>query len=1210
MAPARKQSRWQDSAQESVAQAFLEAAGPIILENRQLTPESRAQLQEVARKFGLTDSQLDLELQLLHDRGVIQVPAAPRAKKPTPSGAPAKSAAPPTPQPTRAPQPVTGSPREVLEIMDEEPAAPPFPPVPPVIPGAGPARGIEPFLEQAVLLIAQHRGLTPPCRVLLDKAAQACGVSAIEAQRAIESLQGVGTRGGASPSASVASSTAAAPPPPMAAPTGGPAEEFRIYLRQVFAQLSSGFLSEAAEQKLARTGRKQHSLSSVYVRHLLSEVAAQERIRLPGQLASPGTDPDASEANAAKPSENSKIQQFLQKAAPIIAEHRGVNARSRIFLSAVARDQGLSDEELELALDQLLGRSTAPADRALAEQLAERNESYRAHLREALPTVEHGIIVPKKRRKLLDAGEFQEGLPREMADASLREIAAELGVRLISQERAAEHVERLLDELMGNRIRVSGENRDRILAEAAQWGLTIEHTNALIIDRVRANQRRRVWESQRTKLLLGLAFLVLLGAVIWMGVIVARTERPVGAGPESTPETTVAGKSGPDEAEKKPKNWWDTNLQIAIMNARLTDSAWVPELEKIQAAEDTERAATYDRVMMLAEASLDKPQALKLLGDILAGSSALEPSDQNAEHIIELLLAAIPAASEDVPQTDAPFRLGFWATRVISSALTYRGGTPERSQSLAIAVSNHLGHAIDASGKKPDVEHECLVAAAKQMYAALTAAASFQPLRVGALRGVVAAEAEKVVDATELDRLEANFLAALIPRVGEGWREYKDQILHAIDSPDSTTVMTMLEMYERSPNRDVQNYMTPLLLARANAGLTDRSVEKVGQSVRAALGVRVAATQEGRWAAIRTKAEAVLSTSTATTAQSELLFQEIISLAHYSTAACALMQKELGAASFEQLAQDGPPRLIEESEEGAAFGSPANVGRASLRPMLERLGAPNPAKRIPALRNLESALSGISDLAPDEATLLAKYLLRPRGGAESQMVNELLEPMSRFAHLRIALADALLDVRERAEHVEVLLSRLTNRKVDAPNLDEWKAAVRQDLLKSAINLLGPGAELSGSVADRAAGMLHSRYVEQAKLLALPADAYSKTHLPSEVQRLLIQNQTGILSGQVNDPNDQSFVADVSHEMTAAEYLGSSDLQLTASLQRIWLRLLAIEVSRRQPELRSKSQAIVQKLQERDRTVQHVVEQIRDGEIAILQTWLLFAEIKR
>lgn len=1250
MAPGRKQSRWQDSAQESVAQAFLEAAGPIILENRQLTPESRAQLEEVAKRFGLTDSQLDLELQLLHDRGVIQVPQAPRPKRPAPVGDPAQT---PSPAPPASAQRTSAT---VLEILDDQPVAPPAPAtrppaapprpkptLPPIsrtvtdtapptvaplptpaapLPSTPAPQGIEAFLERAMLLIAQHRGLTTPCRALLEQTARECGVSSAEAHEAILQLQavptpgakvlapggGLPTSGGIVPTSGGSAESASSPPPApaVAAPEGGPAEEFRHYLRQVFAQLSSGFLSEAAEQKLVRTGRKQHLLSSVYVRHLLQQVAAEARIRLPGQAAA-GENSHGADAPAVNPAENSKIQQFLTKAAPIIAEHRGVNARSRLFLTAVARDQGLSNDELERALDQLLGRTSGAADRALAEQLAERNASYRTHLREALPSVEHGIIVSKKRRKLLDAGEFQEGLPREMADATLREVAAELGVRLISQERAAEHVERLLDDLMGNRVRVSAEARERILAEAAQWGLTIEHTNALIIDRVKANQRRRMWESQRTKLLWGAAFVILLGVVCWLGFLLTKVERPVSGSsdPATPPADGTSSETG--TTQEKPDEWWDTSLQIAIMNARLADSAWIPELEKIQSTEEAERAETYDRILKLAQGALDKPQALKSLGDILAGSCALEPSEANAQHILQGLLQTIPQKSEDVPETDAPFRLGYWATRVIATGLSYRAGMPDRSQSLAIEVSNHLNAVIDPAQRPAEIEKDCLAAASTKMYETLIAAASFQPRRARGLHAAVAAEAEKVLEATELDRLEARFVAALVPRLGDGWKEFEEPIRKLVSSPDAVTVMTLVEMYERCPNREVQDYMTRLLLARSSARLTDRSVEKVGLAVRDALGVRVAATQEGRWDALQTKAEGVLSTSGSSITQPESLFQEIISLAHYSSAACALVQKDLGAATFDQLVRDGPSRLHTDEAGISTFDTPPKSSRPRLDPILDRLQSQNPPRRIPALQQLKEVLPALHDLTPEEAAQLAKYLVRRRSGAESEMVHELVEHLTRFVQLRIALADAVADAKLRDAGVEEMLTHFTNRKVDSPDLEVWKKVTQQELLKGAVQQLGPGGEASAASADLASAALFSLYVEQARLLSVPADAYAKSNLPSAILRLLIQNQAGLLSGQVTDPADQAFLTNVPHEITAAEYLGASDLQLTVSLQRIWVRLLALEVARRQPERRDRSRAILTQMFDRDRSARHVAEQIRDGELAILQTWLLFAE---
>ena len=89
--------------------------------------------------------------------------------------------------------------------------------------------------------------------------------------------------------------------------------------------------------------------------------------------------------------------------------------------------------------------------------------------------------------------------------------------------------------------------------------------------------------------------------------------------------------------------------------------------------------------------------------------------------------------------------------------------------------------------------------------------------------------------------------------------------------------------------------------------------------------------------------------------------------------------------------------------------------------------------------------------------------------------------------------------------------------------------------------------------------------------------------------------------------NRRFAMQINKQIDAAEYLSPNDFALTVRLQRLWLRLLCIDVVRRHAKLQSQADAIIEQLHQEDEKTTELVAQLRSGETALLRTWLLLAE---
>ena len=147
--------------------------------------------------------------------------------------------------------------------------------------------------------------------------------------------------------------------------------------------------------------------------------------------------------------DDQKLKEFFEQVAPILSQHRGINAKSRVMMNAVAEQLGLTETELEQAL-ATLQRLAADPNENDPRQL-ERRESFRTYLRRAMAQLPHGIITFKTETRCVEAGEHFHGVAPQWIKPTINEVASEIGARFISKQQAIEHVPELVEDFLGDK---------------------------------------------------------------------------------------------------------------------------------------------------------------------------------------------------------------------------------------------------------------------------------------------------------------------------------------------------------------------------------------------------------------------------------------------------------------------------------------------------------------------------------------------------------------------------------------------------------------------------------------------------------------------------------------------------------------------------------------------------------------------------------------
>jgi hypothetical protein len=88
--------------------------------------------------------------------------------------------------------------------------------------------------------------------------------------------------------------------------------------------------------------------------------------------------------------------------------------------------------------------------------------------------------------------------------------------------------------------------------------------------------------------------------------------------------------------------------------------------------------------------------------------------------------------------------------------------------------------------------------------------------------------------------------------------------------------------------------------------------------------------------------------------------------------------------------------------------------------------------------------------------------------------------------------------------------------------------------------------------------------------------------------------------------DRRFVSNIPHVLAAAEYLADNDLRRLALLERVWLRMVVLEIGRRRSDRAADAKTLVDQLGKDDGEAPDVLHQLRASETALAHAWLLLA----
>lgn len=1245
-----------DPDEERKLQLFLERAAPIVLESRVLDTENWRRLVALARELELTDGQLRATVEDLRRRGVIErielqpVKAvttataatgspAPTASKTTTSSKTTTKPPPLPPRPTAA-KPVandTGpSDRDVaggippvrektFSLNSPGPRQPPPPPPPPSSTTPAPAAPSPPpsrpdrvptepgalvslreqLSRRAVAIIAEQRGFSPKTHSLIASAAEDLGLSERDVATVIRTLhQGDGpTKEAAADDANQRQrwKEEGKPEPPRHEAPKKPHEIFSAFVAKSLEKLAVGHVSGDLEEGLVAHGTKVLKLSRVYATQLVRDVAQQKDLLLQSDTRS------RQQADELATQVDPRLRTFLDRAAPILAQHRGLNARSRVLLGAMAEEVGLAQSEVDAAV-ALLESKPAETD-GLDETQRKRLAPFRQFAGEMLGQLPQKILTARVHAMMLERGDERFGIDADRARAVLRELASEQQIQIISEEEALRHITGLVDERLGDALRLEGDVKQRILQEGGQWGLSAEQIEQIIKSRSRENYKKRQSERNLSNAALIAALVAVLLVVGFLGwAMLGGRMTPEEPDPIPPPDAVTNPGAPVDDTDD---SWWSVDLVLAVHNATSEFPLLRRTLKAIGSPHPDHRAAAYDGVIAHALNQTDDAVQRKMLLSVITQAYVVEPDEATADGIRQGLLAVVPGPEDRLSERADDYPKIFWAMRGAVAALDAAADNARRADDMARSIGLVVGTTIDRNQPPLQLERQCLGALAERLFRLMITSAASRPAGTVPLHRVIAEEAGHYLDRPRLETLNADFLAAVLPASEDSWSDFKALIDETMRNRDPLIVAKLIDVYETTTNAALRSHLQSGLLRRTNVKPVAKEARGIASEMRQSLGITEVVTAQGRTLDFQQLAQRELARTSANTDERIRAAELATSLSHVATLGCALAQGELGFALFDELIKKEPAALTASAAGGAPL-FPTDVGTDwdaleridSALSRLPREGSINHVERIESIAGLAGR---VRNLKPSQATMLASYLLAAKPAAEHERILEYLPSFRRWSQLFLALADGLDRAKVQRDQWEPMLSRLLDQEITLSDGEAGRETLRGILLRQALTELDADrATVSApELIDRARSLLLDQYVRQANLLGVPRPAFADATGPAAVLKAIIEHYSTRLNEAGATKEATRQLAEIPHQLQAIEYIATNRLQQTVLLERIWLQLLATHLKREAPETSADAERIIRDLRQADRAAGNSFAQLHASQTALVQMWMLW-----
>ncbi|MBM4069230.1 MAG: hypothetical protein FJ271_09835 [Planctomycetes bacterium] len=373
--------------------------------------------------------------------------------------------------------------------------------------------------------------------------------------------------------------------------------------------------------------------------------------------------------------------------------------------------------------------------------------------------------------------------------------------------------------------------------------------------------------------------------------------------PTQPPGERPSGESGA---------WWH-KMQGAGLTASLAALGEVIPQEKgivdgIGNSSDIERYKAYDALRDKLPGLLRQLKAREPLARVIADCCVFEPAERNVSPLAQALTSQIPLDRQEFrPEENGDeLKRAVWSLRTLFTAIQNKAISDDRARLLANQLGSAMvfGISLNTAAPLEELKKESEQLLASRCYRGMVSTASKSLEHALFMRGELLREFAGQLPPAVRSKIDVELVAIGLAKNGAAFPKLEPILRESLESVDIAAAFKILDVYQRA-GKDLAPQLESVLSTKwkvlANPKLLTHA-DKVAALRRALVPPKI--PPEQRLAYVQKMTTSALKL---TKSKKDIDYlQDTLKLAHASTMAAALLNKDAGAERFEDLVEVVP----------------------------------------------------------------------------------------------------------------------------------------------------------------------------------------------------------------------------------------------------------------------------------------------------------------
>lgn len=859
--------------------------------------------------------------------------------------------------------------------------------------------------------------------------------------------------------------------------------------------------------------------------------------------------------------EDSRLREFLRRAAPILAAERGWNERSQLKIKSLAEELRLPESLYDQGVHKLREGKLRYEERFTVYERA-----FLKKLESDFRKSNTAIFTAAQEDHVIQIAVSDYQISPLRAREIIRDTAEQLGIRRVSKRDASEYLTSLIREQSTEHGQLSDDSRSRIRKAAEKWGLDEDELQSILASlQTSSSPPRKPFRTLATGLLAA-SILIGLSVGLYYWLSSSYNSEPISSSSEPEIKSAV---SKPSTTSTLPA-WWSLATTEGIEEFLEDHRADRISRQLLESDDVADRLQTYQEILDLSNSSESEFSIdCRLLFARLFQDETMEACRRMADMIQRT--ATLP--SDQLPANPRAFTRGWQAFELLQKCYELTGDSPKQKLLEATSLKLTGSNSTTATSGLPSKQ-----SFSDQQWRYLKTASLKNPTLAASL-------IEALSDLTREhlktgNELEFSTSTNLLPIAPSTWKQMPRTLNRLVDLADEDQLRFLFLIQEQIGDDEFQSWLGMRMARKLELPTQGMTSSKITQAIAKRLnlpfdGRQIKSERMGQLGRVRGLEDFLNSDL-----QADPL--TIAEATHYATIALLMTESENRSdpnllAKANALIEKGVPSLkpgdanttanlpIYRTIERRALPSDIRSQEAALRKLENATGNSDPINAT-AFERLARSAARFRDISWSDALIVASFVLEAKGDSERVEIEKNLGKLGHWPNLALALASQIQASDGELDQAMTCVSLLLDFQPTISNRD-W----RQELSEQILQRVALGLKYTAEIGDKDSryewnalrGVLVEHYRLRCALFGFPNRTVNSVLSPVELASLLTK--------ATSPPQ-----SDVDRNLKSNQYISQNEMQLFALQSRLAVDALVNgPVNPEMPEAETPAMAILQ-----------------------------------